>query len=161
MIKEAKIRKRELVATRITLEEKNALARGNTEAMILANMEVFDYSFVAKKDLAMAKKWFNAPKVRKNPKDSASVSAYYYWLVWNDASSPSYKGNPIIEKATGKSLLLHPPKIKTRARKRGARKRGARKRRWRRRWRGCGWSRGGVGFRLSVGGTRGCCLETY
>jgi hypothetical protein len=30
--------------------------------MILANMEAFDYSFVAKKDLAMAKKWFNAPK---------------------------------------------------------------------------------------------------
>jgi hypothetical protein len=58
------------------------------------------------------------------------------------------------------SLLLQLPKMKRRgarkrgARKRGARKRGARKRRWRRRWRGCGWSRGGVGFRLSVGDAR-------
>jgi hypothetical protein len=102
----------------------------------------------------MAKKWFNAPKVRKNPKDSVSVSAHYYWCIWNDVSYSRYKGNAIIEKATEKSLLLHPPKIKTRmgALKRRARKRGARKRRWRRRWRGCGLSRGGVGFRLSVGG---------
>jgi hypothetical protein len=116
VIKEAKTRKCELVAeaARITLEENNALAKGNTEAMILANMEAFDYRFVAKKDLAMAKKWFNAPKVRKNQKDSVSVSAYYYWRIWNDASCPRYKGNAIMEKATGKSLLLHPPKIKTR-----------------------------------------------
>ena len=162
MTKEAKTRKCELVAeaVRITLEENNALAKGNTEAMMLANMEAmmlanmeaFDYGFVAKKDLKMAKKWFNAPKVRKNPKDSVSVSAHYYWCIWNDVSYSRYKGNAIIEKATEKSLLLHPPKIKTRmgALKRRARKRGARKRRWRRRWRGCGWSRGGVGFRLSV-----------
>jgi hypothetical protein len=105
VIKEAKTRKCELVAeaARITLEENNALAKGNTEAMILANMEAFDYRFVAKKDLAMAKKWFNAPKVRKNQKDSVSVSAYYYWRIWNDASCPRYKGNAIMEKATGKS----------------------------------------------------------
>ena len=89
--------------TRINNEKKVALAQGNSEAMILANMEAFDYSFVAKKDLAMAKKWFNAPKVRKNQKDPSTVSAYYYWRIWNDASAPRYKGNAIMEKATGKS----------------------------------------------------------
>jgi hypothetical protein len=130
--------------------------------MMLMNMEAFDYSFVAKNDLEMAKKWFNVPRVHATHSGELA-STYYYWRTWNDIAYSRYQGNAIVEKATGKSLLLHPPKIKTRrgARKRRARKRGARKRRWRRRWRGCGWGRGGVGFRLSVGGTRGCCLETY
>ena len=161
VIKEAKTRKKE-VCPRHTVEEKVALAQGNTEAMILMNMEAFDYSFVAKNDLEMAKKWFNVPRVHATHSGELA-STYYYWRTWNDIAYSRYQGNAIVEKATGKSLLLHPPKIKTRrgVRKRRARKRGARKRRWRRQWRRCGWSRGGVGFRLSVGGTRGCCLETY
>ena len=41
MTKEAKTRKKE-VCPRHTVEEKVALAQGNTEAMILMNMEAFD-----------------------------------------------------------------------------------------------------------------------
>ena len=69
MTKEAKTRKCELVAeaVRITLEENNALAKGNTEAMMLANMEAFDYGFVAKKDLKMAKKTLKWRKSGSTP----------------------------------------------------------------------------------------------
>jgi len=106
VIKEAQTRKSEVNSeySRLNNEEKVALAQGNSEEMIMANMEAFEYSGVPEKDLAMAKKWFNAPKVRKNPKYPFTICTYYYWRKWNDPTVSHYKGNEIIEKATGKSV---------------------------------------------------------
>ena len=84
---------------------KDALAQGNTQAMIDANKEMYDYSRVSYNDRLAAEKWFNAPK------PSASTrAAYYMWRVWNVAKTPlgvlrkEYKGGLIVEKATGKSV---------------------------------------------------------
>jgi len=86
---------------------KSALAEGNTQAMIDANKEMYDYTKVPDgRDRLTAEKWFNAPK------PSASTrKAYYMWRVWNVAKTPlgvlrkEYKGGLIVEKATGKFVL--------------------------------------------------------
>ena len=85
---------------------KSALAEGNTQAMIDANKEMYDYNGVPAYDRLAAEKWFNAPK------PSASTrAAYYMWRVWNVAKTPlgvlrkEYKGGLIVEKATGKFVL--------------------------------------------------------
>ena len=84
---------------------KSALAEGNTQAMIDANKEMYDYDDVPAYDRLTAEKWFNAPK------PSASTrAAYYMWRVWNVAKTPlgvlrkEYKGGLIVEKETGKSV---------------------------------------------------------
>ena len=86
-------------------EVKAALAEGNTQAMIDANKEMYDYSRVSYNDRPAAEKWFNAPK------PSASTKApYNMWRVWNVAKTQlgeprkGYKGGLIFEKATGKSV---------------------------------------------------------
>jgi len=85
---------------------KAALAEGNTQAMIDANKEMYDYDDVPAYDRLAAFKWFNAPK------PSASTrSAYNMWRVWNVAKTQlgvlrkEYKGGLIVEKATGKFVL--------------------------------------------------------
>ena len=87
-------------------ELKSALAEGNTQAMIDANKEMYEYNKVPPYDLLAAEKWFNAPK------PSASTrSAYNMWRVWNVAKTQlgvlrkEYKGGLIVEKATGKFVL--------------------------------------------------------
>ncbi len=85
---------------------KSALTEGNTQAMIDANKEMYDYTKVPDgRNRLAAEKWFNAPK------PSASTrAAYYMWRVWNVAKTPlgvlrkEYKGGLIVEKATGKSV---------------------------------------------------------
>ena len=85
---------------------KSALAEGNTQAMIDANKEMYDYTKVPDgRNRLAAEKWFNAPK------PSASTrAAYYMWRVWNVAKTQlgvlrkEYKGGLIVEKATGKSV---------------------------------------------------------
>ena len=85
---------------------KSALAEGNTQAMIDANKEMYDYSrVVSYNDRLAAEKWFNAPK------PSASTKApYNMWRAWNAAKTQlgeprkEYKGGLIVEKATGKSV---------------------------------------------------------
>ena len=59
----------------LTDEEKSALAKGNSEAMIHKNKEVFDYSRVAEKDLKAAKQWFKAPKSFSGKGESELVAA--------------------------------------------------------------------------------------
>ena len=84
---------------------KSALAEGNTQAMIDANKEMYDYTEVPDGEKVAAEKWFNAPK------PSASTrKAYNMWRVWNVAKTQlgvfrkEYKGGLIVEKATGKSV---------------------------------------------------------
>ena len=85
-------------------EEIDPLARGNSDEMILVNKEKFDYSGVPKKDLPMAERWYMAPKP-----SSKTRYAYNQWRVWNVAvvqkgkKNDKYKGDLIIEKATGRS----------------------------------------------------------
>ena len=90
---------------RFVLEEEiDPLARGNSDEMILVNKEKFDYSGVPKKDLPMAERWYMAPKP-----SSKTRYAYNQWRVWNVAvvqngkKNDKYKGDLIIEKATGRS----------------------------------------------------------
>ena len=85
---------------------KSALAEGNTQAMIDANKEMYDYTKVPLGEKVAAEKWFNAPK------PSASTrAAYNMWRVWNVAKTPlgvlrkEYKGGLIVETATGKFVL--------------------------------------------------------
>jgi len=84
---------------------KSALAEGNTQAMIDANKEMYDYTNVPPIDCLTAEKWFNAPK------PSASTrKEYNQWRVWNVAKTQlggfckEYKGGFIVEKATGRSV---------------------------------------------------------
>ena len=76
---------------------------------LLSNKEKFDYSGVPKKDLLMAEKWYIAPRPSWK-----SRPAYYQWRVWNAAKTiegkdlKGYKGNLIIEKATGRSVSPPP-----------------------------------------------------
>jgi hypothetical protein len=85
-------------------EEVDALARGNSDEMIRVNKERYDYSKVPKKDLLMAERWYMAPRP-----SSKTRYAYNRWRVWNAAKTiegkdlKGYKGNLIIEKATGRS----------------------------------------------------------
>ena len=101
----AVLKKRVVLPRFLTDEVKFALAQGNTQAMIDANKEVFDYNGVPAYDRLTAEKWFNAPK------PSASMrTVYNLWRVWNVAKTQAgkdrkeYKGGLIIEKATGKSV---------------------------------------------------------
>ena len=85
-------------------EEVDALARGNSDEMIRVNKERYDYSKVLKKDLLMAERWYMAPRP-----SSKTRYAYNRWRVWNAAKTiegkdlRGYKGDLIIEKATGRS----------------------------------------------------------
>ena len=87
----------------LTEEERVALAKGNSDEMIRVNKEKFDYISVKESDRLMAEKWFKATKPSAGP-------AYYHWRVWNVAKTSEgkdlkgYKGNLIIEKATGRSV---------------------------------------------------------
>ena len=89
----------------LTEEEKVALAKGNSDEMIRVNKEKFDYSGVKESDRLMAEKWFKATKPSAGP-------AYHQWRVWNvpynyenegEKKNDKYKGDLIIEKATGRS----------------------------------------------------------
>ena len=76
-----------------------ALSKGNSDEMIRVNKEKFDYSGVREKDLLMAERWFKATK------PSASTrAAYTQYRIWNVPKMAGYKGDLIIEKATGKSV---------------------------------------------------------
>ena len=93
----------------LTEEEKDALAKGNSDEMIRVNKEKYDYSGVKDSDRFLAERWFMAPK------PSASTgAAYHQWRVWNAAKTnegkdvKGYKGYLIIEKATGKSVSPPP-----------------------------------------------------
>ena len=89
----------------LTEAEKVVLAEGNSDEMIRANKEKFDYSGVSVKDLPKAEKWFKAAQPFWTDR-----TAYNQWRVWNAAKTnegkdlKGYKGNLIIEKATGRSV---------------------------------------------------------
>ena len=87
----------------LTKKEKDALAKGNSDEMIRVNKEKFDYSGVREKDLLMAERWFKATK------PSASTrAAYTQYRIWNVPKMAGYKGDLIVEKATGKSVSPPP-----------------------------------------------------
>ena len=71
------------------------------------NKEKFDYSGVEESDRLMAEKWYMATKPSAGP-------AYHQWRVWNVAKTSEgkdlkgYKGNLIIEKASGMSVSPPP-----------------------------------------------------
>ena len=92
----------------MTDEEKVALTKGNSKAMICANKEVFDYSRIREKDLLMAQKWSNVPKPFTGKGHTEYIAAYYQWRLWNAVKWSRYKGGLIVEmsqeKATGKSV---------------------------------------------------------
>ena len=88
---------------KLTEAEKDALAQGNSQAMILKNEEVFDYRLVLDKDIDAAKKWFNAPKPSADNTRVDYAKAYQKWRVWNVKKCRGYKGNAIMEKASGQS----------------------------------------------------------
>ena len=88
---------------KLTEAEKDALAQGNSQAMILKNEEVFDYCLVLDKDIDNAKKWFNAPKPSADNTRDYYAKAYQKWRVWNVKKCRGYKGNAIMEKASGQS----------------------------------------------------------
>ena len=88
---------------KLTEAEKDALAQGNSQAMILKNEEVFDYRLVLDKDIDNAKKWFNAPKPSADNTRVDYAKAYQKWRVWNVKKCRGYKGNAIMEKASGQS----------------------------------------------------------
>ena len=79
---------------------KAALAEGNTQAMIDANKEMYDYDDVPAYDRLTAEKWFNAPKP-----SASTCAAYYMWRVWNVAKTQlgvlrkEYKGGLIPSRA--------------------------------------------------------------
>ena len=83
----------------LTEEEKVALSKGNSDEMIRVNKEKFDYSGVREKDRLMAERWYMATK------PSASTrAAYTQYRIWNVPKMAGYKGDLIVEKATGKSV---------------------------------------------------------
>ena len=87
-----------------TEEEKLALSRGNSQAMILMNEEVYDFSRVPEKIFIKAKKWFNAPKPSTDTRGEYA-KAYHQWRVWNWKKYKYYKGHMIRDKATGQAAL--------------------------------------------------------
>ena len=97
-------KKRETPVRRgLTMEDKIALTQGNSEEMISKNEEMFDFRLVLAKDLTTAKKWFNAPKPSASYETTELSSAYHQWMIWNSPKYRGYKGNAIMEKATGLS----------------------------------------------------------
>ena len=101
--------KRNIAPPRVlTQEEKDALAGGNSKAIVRANEKVYDYDRVAKSLLPNAKKWFKAPKPFTGKGDCEQVSAYYQWRLWNAVKWSRYKGGVIVEKATGKESFFAP-----------------------------------------------------
>ena len=91
------------------VEEVDPFANGNSDEMIRVNKEKFDYSDVPKKDLPMAERWYMAPRPSWKTRH-----AYNQWRVWNAAKTnegkdlKGYKGNLLIEKATGRSVSPPP-----------------------------------------------------
>ena len=69
----------------MTDEEKVALTKGNSKAMIRANKEVFDYNNFPEKDLLFAERWYKAPKPFTGKGDTELTAAYYYYRIWNAA----------------------------------------------------------------------------
>jgi hypothetical protein len=108
-----KTRREQLKMRRVSLrflteEEKIALANGNSDEMIRVNKEKYDYSGVKEDDRrSLAEKWFKATK-------PSAGTAYYHWRVWNvpygqdGKKNDKYKGDLIIEKATGRSVSPPP-----------------------------------------------------
>jgi hypothetical protein len=67
--------------------------------MIRVNKEKFDYSNVRERVFIMAERWYMATK------PSASTrAAYTQYRIWNVPKMAGYKGDLIVEKATGKSV---------------------------------------------------------
>jgi hypothetical protein len=64
------------------------------------NEEVCNYSHVPKRHFIMAKKWFNALKPSTDTRGEYA-KAYHQWRVWNWKTYRYYKGNVIMDKATG------------------------------------------------------------
>jgi hypothetical protein len=88
----------------LTMEDKIALAQGNSAEMIIKNEELYDFRLVLPKDLLVAKKWFNAPKPATVCPTTELYSAYHNWSVWNAPNyTKGYRGNAIMERATGLS----------------------------------------------------------
>jgi hypothetical protein len=92
----------------LTEEEKVALAKGNSDEVIRVNKEKYDYSGIKEDDRrSLAEKWFKATK-------PSAGNAYYHWRVWNvpygkyGKKNEKYKGDLIIEKATGRSVSPPP-----------------------------------------------------
>ncbi len=87
------------------LEGVDPFANGNSDETIRVNKQKYDYSDVKAGDLLMAEKWYMAPRPSWR-----SRHAYNQWRVWNWAKTKDgkevrgYKGNLIIEKATGRSV---------------------------------------------------------
>ncbi len=73
------------------------------------NKEKFDYSGVKESDRLMAERWYMAPKP-----SSSTTAVYHQWRVWNVSvgargnKNDKYKGDLIIEKATGRSVSPPP-----------------------------------------------------
>ena len=87
----------------LTEEEKVALSKGNSDEMIRVNKEKFDYSNVRERVFIMAERWYMATK------PSASTrAAYTQYRIWNVPKMAGYKGDLIVEKATGKSVSPPP-----------------------------------------------------
>jgi hypothetical protein len=115
------------------------------------NEEVCNYSHVPKRHFIMAKKWFNALKPSTDTRGEYA-KAYHQWRDWNWKRNRDYKGNVIMDKATGQPASSSSANDEHEEEERGDEieeersKRIARKRRWRRRWLGRALSRGGVGL---------------
>jgi hypothetical protein len=93
----------------LTEEEKDALTKGNSDEMIRVNKEKYDYSGVKDSDRFMAERWFMGP-----PPSASMRAAYTQYRIWNVSigargkKTKKYKGDLIIEKATGKSVSPPP-----------------------------------------------------
>jgi hypothetical protein len=73
-------------------EEKDALAKGNSNAITRANEKMYDYGLVAEKDLPNAQKWFKAPKPATVKGNTEYIAAYYQWRLWNVDGWVRYNG---------------------------------------------------------------------
>jgi hypothetical protein len=89
----------------LTEEEKVALAKGNSDEVIRVNKEKYDYIGFKEDDrLSLAEKWFKATK-------PSAGTAYYHWRECygkDGKKNEKYKGDLIIEKATGRSVSPPP-----------------------------------------------------
>jgi len=88
----------------LTEEEKDALAKGNSDEMIRVNKEKYDYSGVREKDRLMAERWYMATTPYHGENNPELRAAYTQYRILNVPKMAGYKGGLIIEKATGKSV---------------------------------------------------------
>ena len=87
-----------------TEEEKVALAKGNSDEKIRVNREKFDFGNVRERDRLMAERWFKATNPYHGKNNSEPRAAFTQYRMWNVPKMAGYKGDLIIEKATGKSV---------------------------------------------------------